>query len=656
MPIQSRGLWINMAEQPVKSYIEQSRRDRRAELAKLAWDRHANMSVIIGLSWRIKNHQVHIDYTGGLDTAKIRRNITSLAQVTWGEVLPHLSPIPAHQVVAEELEMNRKTVIDADVNPGPRELSAWSSALARAAPVDFQRRPTRRLADETAGAQHARLLAGSQRKARDYDAVLERINTRAMASLARDLLEERLHQQSPATAPEPRPLPRISHPFFGSGHAFYVIRFWGSGHQGPIKWIMKIPSAGEGGCWDGPSREALRTEAFLLHTLRTETTMPVPEVIDADCRSDNEIGAPWLLMEFIQGRRLEDVWFGLDDGGADIHANAQALKKRRETILRNVAEAMLQLGRYEFNRGGAVSFDAKHGHLVGVQALREPDVQAMVHRWFLDEECRNIPLYRPVGPWDTTTAAYTAMLDVHPPTTVAERGVDELLRLLVSYVREPVPFHGAKERFVLTHPDLSLRNVILADDGTTIKALLGWDGARAVPRSLGNEALPRWLARDFNPFLWRWQPAAELWRGLCVPTEANQSEDSPWVLRELRDYYADTITELKATGTSRGEVRRGERKKKKSYGREDVFSGVDITRQSLLTLTLDAAIRDPRCRSSVLRRVLEKCSRRFEELDFERFVGELGEGHKMDAVRLKCLADNIGELVDTGFVKGAAVW
>ena len=40
---------------------------------------------------------------------------------------------------------------------------------------------------------------------------------------------------------------------------------------------------------------------------------------------------------------------------------------------------------------------------------------------------------------------------------------------------------------------LSMRHILLADDGTTIKAILGWDGARAAPRSLGNESLPRWL-------------------------------------------------------------------------------------------------------------------------------------------------------------------
>jgi hypothetical protein len=432
-----------------------------------------------------------------------------------------------------------------------------------------------------------------------------------------------------------------------------------------VQWIMKIPAAAsEDGTWDELQRETLRTETFLLHKLSTETKVPVPEIIDADCQADNEIHAPWLLMEFVQGRRLEDIWFDQDVGGG---VNPYVLRERREKILRNVADAMLQLGRYDFDQGGAPLFDQKHGNLVGTRSLRELDIQAMVDRWFADEAGGNTsPVYAGVGPWDNTTAMYTAMLDAYPPVTVTERGMDELLRLLISHVREsgrprPRAWPSSSPRgvsktekemkeeerkkkegektFVLTHPDLSMRNILLAEDGTTIKAILGWDGVRATPRSLGNEALPRWLVRDFNPFAWRWQPAADFWRRNHVQPEGNRFEDPPWVLQELREYYANTVRVLK-------------RKSGTSHDDEDV----DLTRQSLLTLTLDAAIRDPRCRIAALRRVMEKCSRSFEELNFDMFVDTLGEGYKVDASKLKCLANNIRELIDKGFVKGAVIW
>ncbi len=294
---------------------------------------------------------------------------------------------------------------------------------------------------------------------------------------------------------------------------------------------------------------------------------------------------------------------------------------------------------------------------------------------------------------------YTALLDAWPPATVSERGVDELLRLLLGLVREPgtarSPLEGSlrgtsdirgmgigeggvkmkmkkkKGKFVLTHPDLSMRHILLAEDGTTIKAVLGWDGARAAPRSLGNEALPRWLVRDFDPFIWRWRPTADFWRPSHVAPECNRFEDPPWELSELRGFYASVVRELKrgeqgGRARERETGRAGKRQEgKRMFGGEDVDEAgqekcegadVDVTKQSLLTLTLDAAIRDPRCRTAALRRLLEKCSRPFEELDFDFFVDSLGEGYGIDPLKLKCLANNVKELVVEGFVKGAVVW
>ncbi|KAI8632985.1 hypothetical protein F5Y19DRAFT_336171 [Xylariaceae sp. FL1651] len=674
-----------MAEHPVRGYVQRSRHDRRVKLAQLVRDHHADVSVVLGLSWRVKGHQTHIDYASGLDLYKIKQTLISWATLKVGNVLPRIWP-RSIEGDARRVEARQEAEVQVGQFRDRPETLNLKDALVRAAPVDLQHGSLHRVVGATAEAQYARRLAESDRKSYDFAAVLSRVDTRAIAHLALDLLQERQQRHLPAHCPTSLPLPQISSPFFGSAHIFYVIQFWDDRRRETIRWIMKIPAANDKGTWDNLCMETLRTETFLLHMLRTETSIPVPEVIDADRTADNKVHAPWLLMELVQGRRLEDVWFDLDIGG---DMNTKVLKKKREKILRNVADAMLQLGRYEFDQGGAPLFNLENGQLDhGVGSLRELDVQAMVERWFADEDCEKTPLYQSTGPWDDTTAMYTAMLDAYPPNATVERGVDELLRLLVSHIREPVqpsapgsprPSGSSRrardgKKFVLTHPDLSMRNIILAEDGTTIKAILGWDGARAAPRSLGNEALPRWLVRDFNPFLWRWRPAADFWRRNHVPPECNRFEDPPWVLRELRESYARAVRELKRRKRSKDdETGPGEwqgnanEKCATPDARADVrerhdgdegndIEGVDLTMQSLLTLTLDAAIRDPRCRTAALRRVLEKCSRSFEELDFDFFVETLGKGHKIDAYKVKCLADNVKELVDKGFVKGAVVW
>ncbi|KAI1489609.1 hypothetical protein F5X96DRAFT_695670 [Biscogniauxia mediterranea] len=689
-------------------YVDRVRYERRNELAKIARDRHADISFILGLSWRVKSWQAHFDYVGGIDTAKIRRGLASLKDLELS--LPKITQVPVQE----------------NIRSPP--LPSLRDALVQAAPVDFQQRHSRWTTGlggkgvTKAKQQQQRVRLETERKRRDFAGILSQIDTEAIARLALNILQSQqqrqrrrltvLRQHRPR--PRPLPLPQISEPFFGSAHVFYAIRFHEDEHhrRGPITWIIKIPAAGTPDTWDRLCAETLRTEALLLNTLKTETSVPVPEVIDADCSPHNDVHVPYLIMEYVRGRRLEDVWFDLAAAGGD----EAALADRRAQILENVARAVLPLRRYEFDRGGAPVFDGE-GNLApdAVGPLRELDVQAMIDAWFADGEegGERTPAYRGVGPWDDPHDAYTAMLDAYPPVSEAGEGVDRLLRLLVGYVQEPAAgadspassssssptssSGGAgssggggggkrksknknqgekrRRRFVLAHPDLSMRNIILADDDLSVRAILGWDGARAAPRSLGPEALPRWLTRDFNPYVWRWRPGRPT-LGLGGKAgseeeeedededdeESNRFEDPPWTLRELRKKYVDIVEKIKAEQEEEekdGEEGEGDG----GGGRGDREEGeINVTRQSLLALTLDVAARDPRCRAAALRRVLDKVSRGpsaspLEDFDFDELVGMLSDSNRqLNGYRLKCLGRNIRELVVKGFVRGAVVW
>ncbi|KAI0595236.1 hypothetical protein F4775DRAFT_605159 [Biscogniauxia sp. FL1348] len=680
-------------EQPEKGYVDRVRYERRNELAKVARDRHADLSFILGLSWRVKSWQAHFDYVGGIDTAQIRRGLASLKDLDLS--LPKITQVPAQE----------------NIRSPP--LPSLRDALAQAAPVDFQQGHSRWMTGPrgkgiaTAKQQQQQIRSEAERKHRDFAGILSQIDTEAIAQLALNILQSQqqrrrrrltvLHQHRPR--PRPLPLPQISDPFFGSAHVFYAICFYEDEHhrRGPVTWIIKIPAAGTPDTWDRLCAETLRTEALLLNTLKTETSVPVPEVIDADCSPHNDVHVPYLIMEYVRGRRLEDVWFDLAAAGGD----EAALADRRAHILENVARAVLPLRQYEFDRGGAPVFDGE-GNLApdAVGPLRELDVQAMIDAWFADGEegGERTPAYRGVGPWDDPHEAYTAMLDAYPPVSEAGEGVDRLLRLLVSYVREPTgadspassppsfptssgrdgsggggkrksknKSQGGRRRFVLAHPDLSMRNIILADDDLSVRAILGWDGARAAPRSLGPEALPRWLTRDFNPYVWRWRPGrtalgvggkagGEEQEGGGEDEESNRFEDPPWTLRELRNKYVDIVGRVKAEedgGEGEGE---GERERDGEEGE------INVTRQSLLALTLDVAARDPRCRAAALRRILDKVSRGpsaspLEDFDFDELVGMLSDRNRqLNGYRLKCLGRNVRELVVKGFVRGAVVW
>ncbi|CAJ2503866.1 Uu.00g112600.m01.CDS01 [Anthostomella pinea] len=666
-----------MAENPARSFGERARYERRAELAKLTRDKKADLSLILGLSWRVKGRQVHIDYSGGLDTAKIRGKIaSSVGKLNFSNALPSVPPPVPTEVRPEEGEKNEPQAQQDE--EGKAQLPSLKDALVQAAPVDFQcgRGPCWRAEGgrETTEAYHARLDAETWRKQVDFAGILSQIDTTALAEHAHSLLENLRAADEGNPPGHKRPelaLPQVSAPFFGDAHVFYVLQSWDDRKREFVKWVVKIPATGTPDTWDRLSAETLRTEGLLLRMLEEQTNIPAPRIIDADPSPHNTVHVPYLIMEFVQGRRLEDVWFGVGEAALD----AEALKDRRLKILENVAMAMFELGRFESGEGGSPRF-APTGEFAGAGALQELDVQAVVERWFGTEDCERTPLHAAVGPWDEPRDAYTAMLDTYPPGTEAGEGVDRLLRLLIGLVREPglkrrngvkkpLVKTGRQERkkpFVLAHPDLSLRNIIMdADgDGTTIRAFLGWDGARVAPRSLGNEALPRWLVRDYNLFVWRWRASPDFWRvggGHHVPPACNRAEDAPWVLRELRDAYVEVVGRLKSAGKGGGDDggREGREEEPRDRDREGERVHVNVTRQSLLALSLDAAARDPRCRTAVLRRVLEKCSRSFGEFDFERLVGILGDGQPVDGYTMKCLRRGVRELVENGFVRGAVV-
>ncbi|KAI1818557.1 hypothetical protein GGS20DRAFT_192318 [Poronia punctata] len=582
-------------EDPNKSYTEKSRQDRRVELARLARDRHVNFAVTLGLSFRINDGQAHFDYTGGIDTAKIRRNLASLllSSSSWPKTA---QSYPFFSSPDKGPGRRIKGTIDHSSGQGQGQGHiAKITAPPRAAVVV---------------ALHPSSSSSSSEHELRIQQILNQVNVREIANLSRDLLQSRM--KSTTTTTTSLPLPIISEPFFGSRHIFYIIHHYHYHHhlhqnknknknqnqnQKAIKWIMKIPTD----IWDDKCRESLRTETFLLHTLRTETEIPVPEVIDADCNDDNKnkIGAPWLLMEFIQGKPLKDIWSNPKNNPKPKLKNNH---HKRKQILHNLAKSMLQLSKYAFPRGGSPFFDAQHGRLVDVQAALA--LLAPINNPPPEQKQR-------LGPWETPLSAYTSHLSIQPPPrNITERGIDELLHLLISMIREPSSSSSSTcsknaAAFVLAHPTLSLRDIILDEkDGVTIKAILGWDNACIMPRSLGNEIFPPWLVFS--------------------------SSDPAWVLPELREYYVTVIKEL--------------------------GGDVNVTRQSLLTLTLDAAIRHPGCRLGVLRGFMDKCSRAFEELDFEWFVDTLGEGYDVDGFKTRLLTRNVRELVDKGFVKGAVAW
>lgn len=88
------------------------------------------------------------------------------------------------------------------------------------------------------------------------------------------------------------------------------------------------------------------------------------------------------------------------------------------------------------------------------------------------------------------------MLDRRPSQTNDKaylKGVYILLRTFISWAYER-DTHGS--RFVLSHPDFDMQNILVAQDGT-LRGLIDFYGVAAVPREVGVAQYPMWLMNDW---------------------------------------------------------------------------------------------------------------------------------------------------------------
>lgn len=217
-----------------------------------------------------------------------------------------------------------------------------------------------------------------------------------------------------------------------------------------------------------------------MRALKSRATIPLPQVFDFSATVDNTLGCPYILIDYLDGLPLYDVWFANRLKGVD----DKVVHQHRVKALQRIASAMAQLSVYCSAKAGSPVFDADF-NLVGVSALRYTDHHGMLNRRFFHKDSSVEPIFLPIQPFIDPDRHYTFPLDLHE----AYQGkVTPIVRQLVQWLAEP----PADEPFVLAHPDFDIQNVIVGQDGE-LKGIIVWDGVCMVPRSVGNLSLPGWL-------------------------------------------------------------------------------------------------------------------------------------------------------------------
>lgn len=394
-----------------------------------------------------------------------------------------------------------------------------------------------------------------------FSAVLSSLDKDQLPFLALDVLQ-RLQPSHPMNDL----CPSVGEPIYGSYHVVFPLIFDG----GP-RWVVKIPINGTVEAWDELSASSLDSEANTMLLLKRETSIPLPEVFDFSSSTQNRLKCPYIVMSYILGIPLYEVWFGHRYEGA----SPEFTQACRHRALEGIASAMDQLGKFSSQKSGRLLFGAD-GKVSGTGSVRIIDQKAMLDRWLIDQNPDDNPIYAKYMPSRNWKSYYTFTLDLYPEQDPFQRGIILFLRHLISLIPEP----GNIDAFVLAHPDFDIQNFLVSEEGE-LQGIIDWDGIAAVPRSLGNESYPGWLTRDWDPVMYGYKESME--RGV---EPEGVWEDSPECLTTCRGFYRDTMA--------------------KCIAKSERASNVDFCRMSLITESLVIAARDPRCRHAILRKMVHE--------------------------------------------------
>ncbi|TPX08709.1 uncharacterized protein E0L32_009898 [Thyridium curvatum] len=395
-----------------------------------------------------------------------------------------------------------------------------------------------------------------------FSAVSSVLKKEELPRLGSTVLRRRMGLQGPFTSTKPA----VGEPMYGSFHVIFPLIF-----ADGLRWAVKIPINGTAASWDAASASALVSEAKTMRLLKRETTIPLPDVLDFSSTVENPLQCPYIILSFIDGKPLYNVWFSNRLKGD----NPETTHLRRVRALETIASAMLQMNKFSFQAWGSPRFD-EAGDISDIGPLRTVDEKAMLDRWFIHKDPDDSPIYVQVPTSGNPSAYYSHMLDLHPGQSPFLKGVELLLRQLISWIPEP----DGMDPFVLNHPDYDIQNFIVSDEGELV-GVIDWDGVAATPRTLGNERYPGWLTRDWDPAMYGWTEAME-----SGEEPEGVWEDSPETLRRYRVIYDNIMARNRAeSGHS---------------------PGPNFCRMSLVTDNLAIAADNPRCRDAILRKMVHE--------------------------------------------------
>ena len=304
-----------------------------------------------------------------------------------------------------------------------------------------------------------------------------------------------------------------------------------------VKWAARVPQHGTRKYFGEREAYTMQNEMQVLRMIRLKTAIPVPEVYYIEIGFDNELGAPFSLIQWLEGDNVSRLWFDT--------AGPTSLAERRIRILDSLVEQITQLAVFSSSTIGMPEFDVDNCHNAGVVPAGKMRIRDIHKETELSESTseRDPVVFRELGPFDSISAYLDSWLDAiadHQPPTAYIQGQRKLLKLMVDTIGSMQSENEPKS--VLSHPDLDSQNLLAYEDGT-ISGIIDWDGCHLCPEELRYSKYPTFLREDWNPTCYGYEPMlCDMW----------PQENSPEELREFRRTYHNLIE--KRVGSAAGKM------------------------------------------------------------------------------------------------------
>ncbi|KAJ3837254.1 hypothetical protein EV361DRAFT_913803 [Lentinula raphanica] len=218
------------------------------------------------------------------------------------------------------------------------------------------------------------------------------------------------------------------------------------------------------------------SEVATIRYLRGHTTIPIPEIYGYDNDEDHRVGGAWLVMEYVEGQNVDEIWHTLT-------------RAQREQLALSFADVWSQLMQQTFVQIGSLYEPFKERFVVGPMTF----LPSRNHYAIAPPERNRCGPFNTVKEWLEACArqdlAYRLSLTPQPE---ASSRIDTVLNLIRGANELQLCTNRDESRFSIEHVDYSTHNILVSTvDPTKIIAVLDWEGARIVPMWAMNPAF-RW--------------------------------------------------------------------------------------------------------------------------------------------------------------------